>query len=148
MFPVPSTSPLKAADWSYRTIIRARAMALPRRRSPASGKSAYSASTIPEISTVSDRTPVRSITSCAWASDSGDEVRYGIRTARTFSGPSASAARKQVRAESIPPDRPSTTRSIPIRPTSDRIKPVRIFVANSVWIANSPAITVSPSLPR
>ena len=40
-----------------------------------------------------------------------DEYRDGIDTQRTRSGPSASAARAAVTAESIPPDTPTTTPS-------------------------------------
>ena len=38
----------------------------------------------------------------------GDENGIGIVTARTFSGPTAAAARQQVTAESIPPESPMT----------------------------------------
>src|SRR6185503_8856876 len=48
------------------------------------------------------------MTSCAWARESGLEVRYGILTATTFSGPRAWADRNAVTAESTPPERPST----------------------------------------
>ena len=50
-------------------------------------------STPAEMSTVRLGRPSASMTSCACSRLSGLEVRYGIRTAVTFSAPSASAAR-------------------------------------------------------
>src|SRR5574337_432424 len=49
-----------------------------------------------------------------------------MRMAQTFWGPNASAARNAARAESTPPDKPTTTRSKPAFLTSLSMKPVRI----------------------
>src|SRR5450631_530407 len=54
-------------------------------------------------------------TSRASASDADDDVRYGMRMGSTLSGPSAMQAMAALRAESTPPDRPTTTRSKPTR---------------------------------
>ena len=45
----------------------------------------------------------------ASATEPSDEYRLGMVTPHTASGPRASAAMAAVSAESMPPDRPSTT---------------------------------------
>ena len=57
--------------------------------------------------------PRREATVLASSRLSGDEYREGIATARTAAGPSASAASTATKAESIPPESPSTTSSNP-----------------------------------
>src|SRR5213592_3172792 len=89
------------------------------------------------MSTVSERIPNLSITSWAWASDSGLDVRYGIRTAITLSSPSASAARNAVSEESTPPDTPTMPRVNPRRRTTSSFKK-----------ATSHLCTRSPSMAR
>ena len=66
------------------------------------------ASNVSAIPTVSRRTFSRSAQSIASSMLSGLEIADGIASARTASGPSASAAIVAVSAESIPPERPST----------------------------------------
>ncbi len=88
------------------------------------------------IGMVSDFAPVASITSCACSKDSGEEVLYGMRRASTFSPPRASAARKQATEESTPPETPTTARSNPWRPSSVRMKSVRMARARSVLISS------------
>ena len=62
--------------------------------------------------------PVFSITSLACSTLSLLDVLYGIIIPSTFSGPKAFAAKKATRAESIPPERPSTTFLNPTFPAS------------------------------
>jgi hypothetical protein len=57
-----------------------------------------------------------------------------MKIARTFSGPNASAERKQVSAESTPPDTPTTAREKPAWASSLRMKSTRVFRAMSVSI--------------
>src|SRR5205807_10151721 len=66
-------------------------------------------------------------TSCAWARESGDEIRYGVKSPSTFSGPSASAASAAVTALSTPPDTPTTARRRRALFVSCRMKSTSIF---------------------
>ena len=73
--------------------MRQRAMMLPFRAGSVSPIAATVPSTAAEMSTVRLWMPSASMTSCAWSRLSALDVRYGMRMAVTFSGPSASAAR-------------------------------------------------------
>ena len=66
------------------------------------------------MDSVSWRTPVRRARSAASSSEAREVKRDGSITQRTFSGPSVSAAIVATSAESIPPDRPSTTLRKPL----------------------------------
>ena len=98
---------------------------------------AASPSTAALMSTVPARMPSASITSCAWLRLSGLEVRYGIRTPSTFSGPSASAARNATSELSTPPERPITTCSkLRRRRTSSRMNSTSQRRVSSASIAS------------
>src|SRR5512137_1678719 len=64
--------------------------------------------------------------------ESAEDDLYGRQMASTFCGPSASQAKANETAESIPPERLITAREKPARLTSERIKPVRIFLTRPV----------------
>src|SRR5207237_7663674 len=74
-------------------------------------------------------------------------VLYGIRMARTFSGPSALTAKKQETAESIPPDSPTTTRENPALLSSSRMKLSSTFPINSQFSFISQLIFHGKNLP-
>ena len=59
--------------------------------------------------TSSSLTPTRRATSAASSRLSGEENGEGMAMVRTAPGPRASAASAAVRAESMPPDSPTTT---------------------------------------
>src|ERR1700730_702686 len=63
-------------------------------------------------------------------------------TGTTFFGPSARHAMAAVSAESIPPERPTTTRSKPTLRTSSRTKPTRTVVTTLSSTAAVSAETV------
>src|ERR1035441_3523699 len=131
------TSPWWAHDMSYRIVMRSRAILLPRRPRSASGKRSKYASTCGEMSTTVGVMPSRSQTTRASASDADDDVRYGIRMASTFSGPRAAHAMAALSAESMPPDRPTTTRSKPTLRTSLRTNPTRMSRTTSLSIESA-----------
>ena len=89
------------------------------------------------MSTSSLAQPSRSTTTRASSTEPADDVRYGIRTHKRRSGPTASAARNATRAESMPPDSPSRARSKPAWRSWFRMKSTVTRRATSVSIASS-----------
>src|ERR1700733_9136931 len=103
--------------------MRSRAILLPLRVRSASGKLSKYASTWGVMSITSAVRPRRSHTATASICDWGSLLRYGMNTGTTLSAPSDATASAVTSDESIPPERPTMTRSNPTLRTPSAMKP-------------------------